>query len=87
MAVIDYLQLLDQRRDTPPLADQIAALSAFARTRQITLICLSQIDRHFDPQVKALPDQQDIRLPNPVDLNHFDQMLFLHDGALRLRAA
>ncbi len=87
VAVIDYLQLLDQRRDTPPLADQIAALSAFARTRQITLICLSQIDRHFDPQVKALPDQQDIRLPNPVDLNHFDQMLFLHDGALRLRAA
>ncbi len=87
IAVIDYLQLLDQRRDTPPVADQIAALSAFAKARRITLICLSQIDRSYDPHAKTVPDQRDIRLPNPVDLSDFDQMVFLQGGTLRLRAA
>lgn len=33
VAVIDYLQLLDQRRDTPELALQIKTLQAFARER------------------------------------------------------
>jgi hypothetical protein len=33
LVVIDYLQLLDQRRDSPPLADQVRTLRAFARDR------------------------------------------------------
>jgi hypothetical protein len=29
LVVVDYLQLLDQRRENPPLADQVSALNAF----------------------------------------------------------
>lgn len=87
LVVIDYLQLLDQRRDTAPLAAQLQVLKAFAQVRQLTLICLSQIDRSYDPKVKSLPDINDLRLPNPVDLAVFDQMIFLGEGGLRLRTA
>ena len=56
VAVIDYLQILDQQRSKPPLADQVAALSAFTRDRGLILGFISQIDRRFDPEMKRLPD-------------------------------
>lgn len=84
LAVIDYLQLLDQRRDSPDLSTQMRALADFARARGVILVFLSQIDRHFDPAQRALPDARDIRLPNPVPLSLFSKACFLHDGALRL---
>lgn len=87
VAVIDYLQLMDQRRNTPPLADQVETLKGLANLRQITLISLSQIDRNYDATVKPVPDQDDLRLPNPLDLTAFDQMVFLQDGTLRVKAA
>lgn len=78
-AVIDYLQILDQRRSVPELGEQVAALRAFARTSGATIVLLSQIDRSFDG---AMPGPGDVRLPNPVDLALFDRHCFLHDGRL-----
>ncbi|KMW58403.1 Replicative DNA helicase [Candidatus Rhodobacter oscarellae] len=84
VAVIDYLQLLDQRRAHPPLDAQVAQLSAFARRSGVSFLCISQIDRRFDPDAKAVPDASDIRLPNPVDLTLFARAVFLHGGATRI---
>ncbi|MBO6512116.1 MAG: DNA helicase [Roseibium sp.] len=81
VAVIDYLQLLDQQRTKPALAEQLTALSGFAREKGIVLVFLSQIDRSFDARTKALPDINDIRLPNPVDLKLFTKACFIHGKA------
>jgi len=86
VAVIDYLQLLDQRRDTPELMQQVRALKTFARERGITFIFLSQIDRAYNPAAKPCPDIEDVRLPNPLDLALFDKTCFLHGDELRFAA-
>ena len=80
VAVIDYLQILDQRRNKPVLSEQLGALQAFARKAGIILAFLSQIDRSYDPESKPLPDLQDIRLPNRVDMSLFSKACFLHEG-------
>lgn len=80
VAVIDYLQILDQRRDKPELSEQLDTLQAFARKAGITLAFLSQIDRSYDPESKPLPGLQDIRLPNRVDMRLFSKACFLHEG-------
>lgn len=85
VAVIDYLQILDQQRNKPPLADQIAALSAFVRDKGLILGFISQIDRSFDPDMKRLPDIGDIRLPNLVDLGLFTKACFLQGGEAQLQ--
>lgn len=87
VAVIDYLQLLDQRRDKPELMQQVRVLKAFARERGLTFIFLSQIDRSYDPAAKPCPDLEDVRLPNPLDLALFDKTCFLHGDELRFAAA
>lgn len=84
LAVIDYLQILDQRCDTPDLETQVAELSAFARRSGAVLVFVSQLDRTFDPVLKPLPDLADLRLPNPLDLSLFDRAVFLQAGRLRL---
>jgi replicative DNA helicase len=86
VAVIDYLQILDQQRSKPALSDQMLALRSFARDNGVLMGFISQIDRSFDPARKALPDIEDIRLPNPVDLGLFTKACFLHDGELRLQS-
>ena len=85
-AVIDYLQLLDQRRENPPLGEQVAELKAFARERGVTIVFISQIDRSFDPAKKPVPGPEDVRLPNPLDLGLFDKTCFLHGGDVRMGA-
>ncbi len=85
VAVIDYLQILDQQRSKPPLADQVAALGAFTRDKGLILGFLSQIDRRFDPDMKRLPDIGDIRLPNLVDLGLFTKACFLQGGEAQLQ--
>ena len=85
VAVIDYLQILDQQRSKPPLAEQMAALGAFAKNKRLILGFLSQIDRSFDPELKRLPDIGDIRLPNLVDLGLFTKAVFLQGGEARLQ--
>ncbi len=82
IAVVDYLQVLDQRRATPELSDQIHALKALAVNTRARLVILSQVHRSYDPRQKTLPDWTDIRLPNPVDLSQFDKGCFLNNGKL-----
>jgi replicative DNA helicase len=87
LAVVDYLQLLDQKRENPALAVQVRALKAFARDRGVILVFISQIDRSYDPARKPCPDLGDVRLPNPLDLTLFDKTCFLNGDEMRFAAA
>lgn len=83
LAVVDYLQLLDQKRTTPPLQQQVTALARFARARGLIIVFICQIDRAFEAADTPLPGPTDIRLPNPLDLTLFSRAWFLHRGVLR----
>lgn len=82
LAAIDYLQILDQKREHPDLAAQLRALKALARDRGLILVFISQIARSYDPSSKPLPDLADVRLPNPLDLSLFSKACFLNAGAI-----
>jgi len=82
LVVIDYLQLLDQKRDQPALMTQVKALKAFAAERGLILTFLSQIDRSYDASEKPCPGLADVRLPNPLDLALFNTACFLNNGAI-----
>jgi replicative DNA helicase len=86
LAVVDYLQILDQRRDKPELMVQVRALKSFARDNGLIIVFISQIDRTYDQSTKPCPGLEDVRLPNPLDLALFDKALFLHNGEVRFRA-
>src|SRR5581483_5509114 len=51
LAVIDYLQLLDQRRENPDLIVQVQTLKSFAQARGLIFVFSSQIDRSYDASV------------------------------------
>lgn len=87
VVVVDYLQLLDQKRDNPELMEQVRALRSFARDRGLIVVFISQIDRSYDPSEKPCPDLRDIRLPNPLDLALFDKTCFLNNGQVQFNAA
>jgi len=87
LVVIDYLQLLDQRRDTPDLMQQVRQLKEFAMRRELVVVCLSQIDRAYDSTKRPFPGRDDVRLPNPLDLGLFTKVCFLNQGRLRLSDA
>lgn len=84
LAVVDYLQLLDQKRTTPPLEEQIAALREVTRQSGAICVMISQIHRGFDLSGRVMPDASDVRLPNPLDLTLFDWLCFLHKGQMQL---
>ena len=84
--VIDYLQLLDQRRENPDLAVQVRALKSFARDMGLVVVFISQIDRSYDPAAKPCPDLSDVRLPNPLDLKLFDKSCFLGKSEVQFRS-
>jgi replicative DNA helicase len=84
LVIVDYLQILDQRRTTPPLDEQVGMLKAFAREQGAIIVMISQIDRSFDLSAKPMPCLDDIRLPNQIDLSLFDRQCFLHHGAVRI---
>lgn len=84
VAIIDYLQLLDQRRRNPELAVQVQALKLFAAATGCIIVALSQIDRAFETTGRNLPALADIRLPNPFDTSAFTKACFLHNGEARL---
>lgn len=86
VAVIDYLQVLDQRRSSPELSEQISTLQSFARKTGIVFAFITQIDRSYDPETKPVPDMQDIRLPNKVDVGLFSKACFLHEGKVQFHA-
>lgn len=82
LIVVDYLQLLDQRRDRPALMAQVRALKSFASERGLILVFLSQIDRSYELSEKPCPGLDDVRLPNPLDLTLFNKACFLNNGAI-----
>lgn len=82
--VVDYLQLLDQRRSNPPLPDQLAVLQAYAKRTGATVILISQIDRAFETTASEVPTLADVRMPNQFDPALFDKACFLHDGDVRI---
>lgn len=87
LVVIDYLQLLDQQREKPPLGEQVEALKRFAAERGLVLVFLSQIDRAYEMSDRPFPQLADVRLPNPLDLSLFSKACFLNRGAMRLDTA
>lgn len=84
LAVIDYLQILDQQRSKPPLADQMRMLQSFAKESGVILGFISQIDRSFDPDAAKVPSLKDLRLPNPIPTDIFTKAIFLHAGEVRM---
>lgn len=86
LVVIDYLQLLDQRRTTPVLGDQVRSLAEYAQKTGVMFVFLCQIDRAFDASDAALPKLAELRLPNPVDLGLFSKTCFLHNGKIDVEA-
>jgi len=86
LVIVDYLQLLDQRRENPSLMSQVSALRSFARSRGVTMVFISQIDRSFEGAGRSLPGVDDIRLPNPLDLKLFDKTCFLNNGQAQVSA-
>ncbi len=87
LVVIDYLQILDQRRDKPLLQDQVHMLKAFAQKTGAIVILISQLNRHYNPTQKNIPDLSDVHLPNPIDLGMFSKTCFLSNGEIQLDAA
>lgn len=87
LAVIDYLQLLDQKRDQPALMDQVQALRSLSKQRGLIVVFISQVGRSYDESSKPFPDLTDIRLPNPLDLTLFDKSCFLNNGSIRFGKA
>lgn len=87
LIVVDYLQLLDQRRKSPILATQLEALKLFACENGLIMIFSSQIDRNYELSEKLFPDMRDVRLPNPLDLSIFDKAGFMNGGEIRMQGA
>ncbi|MBB4000809.1 hypothetical protein GGR04_004690 [Aureimonas pseudogalii] len=83
VAVIDYLQILDQDRRKSPLGEQVDVLHRLSRTQGAVLAVLSQIDRRFGVAQGGLPTRDDVRLPNPVAMAAFNKTCFLNAGQLR----
>ncbi|WP_170976329.1 DNA helicase [Rhizobium sp. FKL33] len=84
VAVVDYLQLLDQNRTSPPLRDQVSHLRSLARDKRIRIAFLSQIDRRFELSGKSIPDYSDVRRLDALGAGLFDKACFLHEGKTSL---
>lgn len=80
IAVVDYLQLLDRRRDTPPLAEQMQLLVEFACRKGVILVFLAQIDRSYDARNEGTPRISDVRIAEPFDLTIFAKTCFIQAG-------
>ena len=80
--VIDYLQLLDQKRQNAPLQQQLEVLKRFAVDKGLVVVLISQIDRRVELSNSTFPTIEDVRLPNPLDLSLFDKTCFLNQQAV-----
>jgi replicative DNA helicase len=85
VVVVDYLQILEQKRSNPELTNQLETLGSLARNRRLIVVTLSQIDRAFELKRSRLPDLSDVRLPNPTNLAPFTKTCFLHEGQISLQ--
>jgi replicative DNA helicase len=87
LVIIDYLQLLDQRRINASIADQMRRLKALADERGLIIVFLSQIDRRYDVSRQPFPGFEDLRLPNPLDIGVFTHACFLSGGRIAISGA
>nr|WP_321358915.1 DNA helicase [uncultured Hyphomonas sp.] len=87
LIVIDYLQILDQQRKKPALAEQLVTLSEFAASTGAIVIRISQINRTFAPRRGEYPSLDDVHFPNPVDVELFTKTCFLNDGEVRISSS
>lgn len=78
LIVVDYLQLLDEKRVNPPLQDQIEKLKRFAKEKSCIIIFISQIKREVEGLRDSRPTLKDIRLPNKLDLKLMNKVLLLY---------
>jgi replicative DNA helicase len=76
--VVDYLQLLDQKRTNPDIKTQIKILKEYAKEMKCIIIFISQIDRSYDGKGEALPTLEDVRMPNKFDVDLFNKLLLFH---------
>jgi replicative DNA helicase len=78
--VIDYLQLLDEKRSNPTLQDQVFKLKNYAKEKECIVIFISQLNRELEYRSDKKPVMDDIRLPNPLELKFFNKIILLHKG-------
>lgn len=78
LVVVDYLQLLDERRTNPTLQNQLESLRLFAIETGCIILFIAQLSRKVDEKPNVAPTENDIRLPNPLDLRLFNKLMFLH---------
>jgi len=83
LIVVDYLQLLDEKRTNPPLQEQIEKLKVFAKKVGCIIIFLCQIDRDIGDRSDQRPALDDIRLPNPLDLGLLNKIILLYRESRR----
>ncbi len=76
--VVDYLQLLDQKRTSPALQHQVERLKAHAAQERAIIFCISQVNRDVEHRPNPRPGLDDIHLPNPLDLGLFNKRFFLY---------
>lgn len=78
LIVVDYLQLLDEKRSNPPLEEQVLKLKKYAQEKECVVIFISQLNRELEYRVDKKPLKNDVRLPNPLDLKFFNKIIMLH---------
>jgi replicative DNA helicase len=78
LIVVDYLQLLDEKRSNPSLQIQVEKLKNFAKEKECIVIFISQLNRELENRVDKKPTMEDIRLPNPLELKFFNKIMLLH---------
>lgn len=78
LIVIDYLQVLDERRINPTLQNQLESLSLFAIETGCIILFIAQLSRSVVDKPKVAPTENDIRLPNPLDLRLVNKLMFLY---------
>lgn len=77
MILIDYLQMLDEKRVNPPLQLQVERLKSHAREKGCIIFFICQIDRRVQNRADQRPTIDDIRLPNQLDLRLFNKKILL----------
>lgn len=80
--VVDYLQLLDQKRSKPDLQMQIQTLKGYAKETGCIIVFISQLDRLFDDRGGVLPSLEDVRMPNEFDLGLINKLMLIHQSRL-----
>ena len=78
LIVIDYLQMLDEKRENDTLQMQVEKLKDYAKIKRCKIIFISQIRREINYKDNKRPTEEDVRLPNPLDTSLFNKLIFLY---------